>query len=127
MQSPEANLPLIEAVRRRQGTGRRQGRHSRRSQPRLRRAGSPAFDKAAAKVAYAKASALRAALSARITRSSQPEQIVAAQDGGGVTVHTIEELRCGREQTHWMWFVFPQIAGLGQSAMSEGRRSAVRR
>ena len=26
------------------------------------------------------------------------------------------ELRAGRKQTHWMWFVFPQIAGLGHSA-----------
>jgi uncharacterized protein (DUF1810 family) len=28
------------------------------------------------------------------------------------------ELRAGRKESHWMWFVFPQIAGLGQSAMS---------
>jgi uncharacterized protein (DUF1810 family) len=28
------------------------------------------------------------------------------------------ELEAGRKQSHWMWFVFPQIAGLGQSAMS---------
>jgi uncharacterized protein (DUF1810 family) len=28
------------------------------------------------------------------------------------------ELRQGRKQTHWMWFVFPQIEGLGQSAMA---------
>jgi len=30
-----------------------------------------------------------------------------------------EELRAGRKQTHWMWFVFPQLAGLGSSAMAE--------
>lgn len=29
-----------------------------------------------------------------------------------------EELQHGRKQTHWMWFVFPQIAGLGSSAMA---------
>ncbi|MGX4805146.1 DUF1810 domain-containing protein [Bradyrhizobium guangdongense] len=29
------------------------------------------------------------------------------------------ELAQGRKQTHWMWFVFPQIAGLGFSAMSQ--------
>ena len=29
------------------------------------------------------------------------------------------ELARGRKQTHWMWFVFPQIAGLGLSAMSQ--------
>lgn len=29
------------------------------------------------------------------------------------------ELSRGRKQTHWMWFVFPQVAGLGFSAMSQ--------
>jgi uncharacterized protein (DUF1810 family) len=29
-----------------------------------------------------------------------------------------EELRAGRKESHWMWFVFPQIAGLGQSPTS---------
>lgn len=29
------------------------------------------------------------------------------------------ELRAGRKTTHWMWYVFPQLAGLGTSAMSE--------
>ena len=28
------------------------------------------------------------------------------------------ELRRGRKQSHWMWFIFPQIAGLGSSAMA---------
>ena len=28
------------------------------------------------------------------------------------------ELRAGRKRSHWMWFVFPQIAGLGSSAMA---------
>jgi uncharacterized protein (DUF1810 family) len=28
------------------------------------------------------------------------------------------ELRAGRKQTHWMWFIFPQLAGLGSSAMA---------
>ena len=28
------------------------------------------------------------------------------------------ELRAGRKATHWMWFVFPQIAGLGTSTMA---------
>ena len=30
-----------------------------------------------------------------------------------------DELRAGTKRTHWMWFVFPQIAGLGHSAMAE--------
>ncbi len=36
----------------------------------------------------------------------------------------LSELRDGAKRSHWMWFVFPQIAGLGQSAMS--RRYAIR-
>jgi hypothetical protein len=31
----------------------------------------------------------------------------------------LEELSCGRKRTHWMWFVFPQIPGLGFSAMAQ--------
>ncbi len=31
----------------------------------------------------------------------------------------IAELEAGRKRSHWMWFVFPQIAGLGFSAMAE--------
>jgi uncharacterized protein (DUF1810 family) len=31
----------------------------------------------------------------------------------------IEELSSGRKRSHWMWFVFPQIAGLGFSAMAQ--------
>jgi uncharacterized protein (DUF1810 family) len=30
----------------------------------------------------------------------------------------LSELRAGRKQTHWMWFVLPQLRGLGQSEMS---------
>ena len=33
------------------------------------------------------------------------------------------ELRAGRKRTHWMWFVFPQFAGLGSSSMA--RRYAI--
>jgi uncharacterized protein (DUF1810 family) len=31
----------------------------------------------------------------------------------------IDELTKGRKQTHWMWFIFPQLAGLGRSAMAQ--------
>ena len=31
----------------------------------------------------------------------------------------LSELRAGRKRTHWIWFIFPQIAGLGRSAISE--------
>ena len=40
-----------------------------------------------------------------------------------VYAEALAELRCGRKQSHWMWFVFPQIVGLGSSAMA--RRYAI--
>ncbi|UPT84070.1 DUF1810 domain-containing protein [Bradyrhizobium barranii subsp. apii] len=45
------------------------------------------------------------------------ERFVRAQDP--VFRDVQGELARGRKQTHWMWFVFPQIAGLGFSAMSQ--------
>jgi uncharacterized protein (DUF1810 family) len=42
------------------------------------------------------------------------ERFVAAQDAVWEDVEA--ELREGSKRTHWMWFVFPQIAGLGRSA-----------
>ena len=41
----------------------------------------------------------------------------------------LAELRNGRKRSHWMWFIFPQIAGLGSSPMAEryaisGRKEA---
>jgi uncharacterized protein (DUF1810 family) len=44
------------------------------------------------------------------------ERFVAAQDAGGTYGRAVAELRAGRKVSHWMWFVFPQIAGLGRSA-----------
>lgn len=37
----------------------------------------------------------------------------------GVHERALTELRDGRKRSHWMWFVFPQIAGLGHSAMAQ--------
>lgn len=45
------------------------------------------------------------------------ERFVRAQDPVFRAVQG--ELARGRKQTHWMWFVFPQVAGLGLSAMSQ--------
>jgi uncharacterized protein (DUF1810 family) len=47
------------------------------------------------------------------------ERFVAAQDEGGTYRAAVAELCAGRKRSHWMWFVFPQIAGLGQSPMSQ--------
>ncbi len=43
-------------------------------------------------------------------------RFVAAQSP--VLDQVLAELRDGRKRTHWMWFVFPQLAGLGHSAMA---------
>ncbi|RIX27718.1 DUF1810 domain-containing protein [Amnibacterium setariae] len=39
-----------------------------------------------------------------------------AQDAHGTYGAALAALRAGRKTTHWMWFVFPQIAGLGRSS-----------
>src|SRR5438105_3165014 len=44
------------------------------------------------------------------------ERFVSAQEG--VYERANAELRAGRKRTHWMWFIFPQIRGLGTSEMS---------
>ena len=36
----------------------------------------------------------------------------------------VEELTSGRKRTHWMWFIFPQLTGLGHSSMAQ--RYAIR-
>jgi uncharacterized protein (DUF1810 family) len=43
------------------------------------------------------------------------QRFVTAQDSGGTYERAAAELRAGRKASHWMWFVFPQIAGLGYS------------
>jgi uncharacterized protein (DUF1810 family) len=46
-------------------------------------------------------------------------RFVAALDAGGTYGNATAELRRGRKDSHWMWFVFPQIAGLGWSPTSQ--------
>ena len=48
--------------------------------------------------------------------SSDLERFVAAQDG--VYDGALRELRAGRKTGHWIWFIFPQLVGLGRSEMS---------
>lgn len=47
----------------------------------------------------------------------QLERFVAAQEG--VYQQAVNELSAGRKRSHWMWFIFPQLAGLGSSAMAQ--------
>src|ERR1700676_2589714 len=51
-------------------------------------------------------------------------RFVAAQDAHGTYGQATAELRAGSKVSHWMWFTFPQITGLGQSSVS--RRYAIR-
>ena len=43
-------------------------------------------------------------------------KFLAAQDR--VYPQALHELRAGRKETHWMWFIFPQLIGLGRSEMA---------
>ena len=45
------------------------------------------------------------------------QRFVAAQDR--VYARVRDELAAGRKQSHWMWFVFPQLSGLGHSSMAQ--------
>ena len=47
------------------------------------------------------------------------ERFVVAQDRGGTYRRAVAELRAGKKHSHWMWFVFPQLAGLGSSPMAQ--------
>lgn len=49
------------------------------------------------------------------------ERFVEAQ--AGIYASAIEELRAGAKRSHWMWFIFPQLQGLGASPMA--RRYAI--
>jgi len=42
----------------------------------------------------------------------------------GVFERALQELTRGRKQSHWMWFIFPQVSGLGHSPMAQ--RYAIR-
>lgn len=51
------------------------------------------------------------------------DRFVRAQNLGATYEHAVEQLLDGNKTSHWMWFVFPQIAGLGTSPTS--RRYAI--
>jgi uncharacterized protein (DUF1810 family) len=57
-----------------------------------------------------------------VTQNNDISHFVTAQRD--VYPRALAELRAGDKQSHWMWFIFPQIAGLGRSDMA--RRYAIR-
>jgi uncharacterized protein (DUF1810 family) len=57
-----------------------------------------------------------------LRRVSDPfglQRFVDAQDDAGTYDQALRELRAGRKRSHWMWFVFPQVRGLGSSPMAQ--------
>ena len=46
-------------------------------------------------------------------------RFVDAQDAGGTYARALSEIHAGAKRSHWMWFVFPQITGLGSSPMAK--------
>jgi uncharacterized protein (DUF1810 family) len=46
-------------------------------------------------------------------------RFIDAQDRAGAYERALSELRAGHKENHWMWFVFPQVAGLGHSPMAQ--------
>jgi uncharacterized protein (DUF1810 family) len=55
---------------------------------------------------------------ARVSDRYRLQRFVDAQDAGDTYTRAVQELKAGRKVSHWMWFVFPQIAGLGHSSIS---------
>jgi uncharacterized protein (DUF1810 family) len=57
-----------------------------------------------------------------MTNSDDPhnlQRFVEAQAQNPEIKKVKKELRAGRKRTHWMWYVFPQVAGLGSSRMAQ--------
>jgi uncharacterized protein (DUF1810 family) len=55
---------------------------------------------------------------------NNPDLVRFVEAQASVYERVVEELTAGRKQTHWMWFIFPQLAGLGHSSMAQ--RYAIR-
>ena len=56
-------------------------------------------------------------LSLPMNKPARFTDFVTAQDA--VYESVLRELAAGRKATHWMWFIFPQLAGLGSSPMAQ--------
>lgn len=47
------------------------------------------------------------------------ERFVDAQDAGGIFETAVRELRSGRKESHWIWYVSPQLRGLGATGTAD--------
>lgn len=59
------------------------------------------------------------------------DRFIEAQDKWNTYQKALEEVKAGKKKTHWIWFIFPQMIGLGKSEMSRyygicGRTEAIR-
>ena len=55
-----------------------------------------------------------------MTNSSDPYNLGRFVEAQSSVIDDVKrELRSGRKRSHWMWFVFPQLAGLGSSEMAQ--------
>ena len=52
-----------------------------------------------------------------LARDPDLERFVSAQSGGEYE-SALAEMKAGRKQSHWIWYIFPQVSGLGSSSMS---------
>ncbi|PZT86558.1 MAG: DUF1810 domain-containing protein [Citromicrobium sp.] len=57
-------------------------------------------------------------MSTTTTDAGKFDHFLKAQDGG-VFERALEEISAGKKRSHWMWFVFPQLTGLGRSDMAQ--------
>src|ERR1700757_4456341 len=56
----------------------------------------------------------------RCSSMNDPFDLQRFVDGqADVIDQVLDELRAGKKRSHWMWFVFPQLEGLGRSAMAQ--------
>ena len=47
------------------------------------------------------------------------QRFIEAQDKWNIYDKALEEVKNGKKKTHWIWFIFPQLYGLGESEMSQ--------
>jgi uncharacterized protein (DUF1810 family) len=62
---------------------------------------------------------LSRAIVSTIMATANLERFVEAQDAGAAFERALGEIRAGRKRGHWIWYMFPQLASLGMSAMSQ--------
>ncbi len=54
-----------------------------------------------------------------MTDDYELQRFVLAQNEDDTYARAVQELQSARKQSHWMWFVFPQLTGLGRSPMAQ--------